>query len=213
MPYGPDDTSPNLADCLGRFDSLIASLDRLAEGRPREEAYPIKMAALRAVQIRDMLGAIEERSEDPSLGVSSQDSLDARSEIVSLKRQIEKALCEVAANIIRMVRGTGRPELAIDQIRSLAGLFGLHERVAGKDLLAGEIERFLSLDNVTECSAGSCDEWDLAVLDVVRGALQIAASELVGQHTLSAAGRAQVFGGNRDLERLHRRELDRILRR
>jgi hypothetical protein len=56
-------------------------------------------------------------------------------------------------------------------------------------------------------------DWDRAVREMVNGALQVAAAELLAQRPQAAAGRRELFTGYRHIEKLHTRQLRRLLRR
>lgn len=67
-----------------------------------------------------------------------------------------------------------------------------------------DISTCLCLDEPTE----HWRDWDWAQLDMVKGGLQIAASQLVGQNTQMAAGRHEMFEGLAVIERI--REANRL---
>lgn len=116
----------------------------------------------------------------------------------------ERSLLELAANIIRVVRGAGKPHEVIAQcdevvktaieVREKSGRLPSPESVANTLLL--EHERIVEYDSFW---AGR----QHAVRRMVKGSLQIAASRLLNQQTQILRGESEMEDGFRDLERLH----------
>lgn len=210
MSLGHDEAPATLADCIRSSEELVRCLDSLAIGQSRGEAYPLKVAALRAVQVRSILESLDGHSGDMS---PVRGGLEASAAVAPAAGEIEKALRALTANLMRLARGTGHADMTIGQIRSAAALFAQFESATDKPYPADGIARTLCLEQGVASDAADWPEWDQAMITVIQGALQIAASELLEQHTLAAAGRQQLFSGNRELERIHRRELGRTLRR
>ena len=105
------------------------------------------------------------------------------------KRQdVEWALRRLTSNLLRIVRGAGKPYEVLDEVASLAeALAALGPR---NGYAAGETV------------VGALDIWrdtpEAETLDIiVSGALQIAASRLAGQRTQETAGRRELQDGIR----------------
>jgi hypothetical protein len=96
---------------------------------------------------------------------------------------------------------------------TLMECFARYRTAAGAYPSADEIAAALALAPITDQTEGSWEEWDRAVREMVRGALQIAAAELLAQPPQARAGRRELFAGYRRIEKLHGRQLRRLLRR
>jgi hypothetical protein len=95
-------------------------------------------------------------------------------------RALKAALVELTANLIRVVRGAGKPELIVDQLNSFAAAYNEYPDLVGQGptpaLLAGLIEYRPDL-------YPDDDLFDFTILEhaIYRDALQIVASTLVDQ--------------------------------
>lgn len=119
-----------------------------------------------------------------------------------LKEQVEWAARELAANVLRVVRGAGKSYELIGQAANLAVLSQQYFEVAGvwphpeiAEAIALPERRWLS----------GLDEAELLIQlglhAATRGALQLAASEIVGQRTQARAGESELFEGITSVER------------
>lgn len=114
------------------------------------------------------------------------------------------ALRDLTANLLRIVRGAGRPYSIGQQVEALvAALNGYHD-AAGHGPFTEHLTEMLSID-------GRIHEWRQRISDsdlhrlyakeqIVRGALQQAASRLVDQRTQERAGESEMHDGIRNLE-------------
>jgi len=66
---------------------------------------------------------------------------------------VERAMRELAANMIRVVQGNGRPEMIGPQAQALVFAMDAHRSVAGRALSAGEIASVLDVVARTERGA------------------------------------------------------------
>lgn len=126
---------------------------------------------------------------------------------------IRDGLRELAANLMRIARGSGRPELVLEQALALVGCFEAHREIAGEDLAAAQVAEALRLAEISEDEEAVWSDWDRAIRAMVQGSLQVAAAELMAQHAQAAAGRKELFAGYRNIEKLHARQLRRLVRR
>lgn len=111
-------------------------------------------------------------------------------------QRIDWPLRELAANIMRIIRGAGKPEYLVDHLVSVLEAISQYQSVAGGNPSGHDYYKILDLDRChTEGFLGARGEWDYAIRDMVEGGLQHAASELLGQGTQEAAGRRQIFQG------------------
>lgn len=114
--------------------------------------------------------------------------------------QAQSNLRELAANLLRVVRGAGRPEALGQQAAAFVHALYAYQEAFGHypsaDVHAAAIR-------IEECTL-DLDEGEHVRMRgqemAVRGALQIAASELLGQRTQQRAGESELFDGFRMME-------------
>lgn len=121
------------------------------------------------------------------------------------------ALRELTANLLRVTRGAGRPEDILLQTTTLMASFAAYREARGSYPPADEIATALRLESVPDGADEGWSEWDGAVRVMVRGALQIAAADLLSQPPQARAGRKELFAGYRRIEKLHGKQLRRLL--
>jgi hypothetical protein len=126
---------------------------------------------------------------------------------------VRKGLREMTANLLRVARGAGRPDLIVAQAIALVGLFAAYRDVAGEDLGPEHMTEALRLEHIPDDEDEIWPDWDRAVREMVNGALQVAAAELLAQQAQAALGRRELFAGYRHIEKLHTKQLRRLLRR
>lgn len=126
---------------------------------------------------------------------------------------VRKGLREMTANLLRVARGAGRPDLIVAQTTALVGAFAAYRQVTGEDLKPEDITEALRLEHIADEDDEPWPDWDRAVREMVNGALQVAAAELLAQRIQAAAGRRELFAGYRHIEKLHSKHLRRLLRR
>lgn len=119
------------------------------------------------------------------------------------KREIEWPLWELAANIIRVVRGAGKSyELGKQCVAVIEAFERYHDKV-GHWPGSWEVEQILSIrrddPNVTYDEAWERED---ARETIVSGALQVVASRLVGQNMQERRGRSEMMDGVNALERI-----------
>jgi len=121
-----------------------------------------------------------------------------------LQEALDYRLRELAANIIRVVRGAGRPDDIVDQCNEvLKAAIEYHDKT----------QRFVSDQSVAmalhlkpeqirdyESFEG---QRQLALRKMVKGSLQVAASRLLDQRTQENRGESEIFEAYRDLEHLY----------
>src|SRR5215470_14305441 len=113
--------------------------------------------------------------------------------------KVQSALRELAANLMRTVQGAGAPGEVGQQAQEFVNSLVAHREACGHMPGLDEIAAALSFEH-REWSGGLSD----AAMDrldardmIVRGCLQIAASELLGQSTQLATGRREMHQGIR----------------
>lgn len=150
-------------------------------------------------------------SEKPDKDASPNGPIAAAEDGVAAP--VRAALRLLTANLLRVTRGAGRPEDLLLQTLTLVECINAYRDAMGiypaPDMLAAQIR----LEKAPADTTGGWEEWDDAVHDMVRGALQVAASELLLQPAQARAGRRELFAGYRRIEKMHGRQLRRLLRR
>lgn len=129
------------------------------------------------------------------------------------KMMLSSALRELTANLIRVTRGAGRSYEIGQQAKELIDAYQAYKTAVGTWPSSYELNEMLALDD-HEGRGDSADEAGVTLhygqQYVVKGALQIAASQLIGQRTQEAAGRSQLHDGLRMVEEA--REMRRVER-
>lgn len=117
---------------------------------------------------------------------------------------MEWPLRELAANILRVVRGAGKSHAIGSQCVAVLKAFQDYRDKVGHWPSSFEMDEALSI-RPQERPNETYDEyweWRHAQEDIVRGGLQIAASRLVGQGTQEQRGRSDLMDGVRELDRI-----------
>lgn len=118
------------------------------------------------------------------------------------KEEIRRAIRTLTANLLRVTRGAGRPYDLPKQTHRLSEAFTALAAADGS-LDPAELNHMLDLED-RELMAKLKDRewaWEHAQITMVHGALQMAASELMGQRTQYAAGQTELFNGLATIER------------
>ena len=121
-------------------------------------------------------------------------------------RSIRWPLRELAANLLRIVRGAGRPAEVGAQATAVIVAFEEYRAAFGHYPISEEISEALIMRDDERKEHWT--DWEYGVETMVRGALQMAASELVHQGTQRAAGKSELFSGLERIERI--REENRL---
>lgn len=110
--------------------------------------------------------------------------------------QLRRPLRELAANVIRVVRGAGRSyEIAEQCIAVIEAHRNYFDKV-GSWPAAWEIDQALAIGRDRDTQVYD-EAWERAVAreTILRGSLQVAASRLVGQNTQENRGRSELMEG------------------
>lgn len=120
------------------------------------------------------------------------------------KDRVAEALRELAANMLRVTRGAGRSYELKAQAEALTKAMQDHWDACGVWPSSDELDRALSIAQERDLEALSDREYEWASSQekMVRGALQVAASTLLGQRTQRAAGQREMFDGLTGVERI-----------
>lgn len=157
--------------------------------------------------------AEKEKPPGALLVVSSQ--TDQQAKAGEALRRLEWPMREHAANILRIVRGAGKP---YDLARQMAGIlqrFEDYRSVTGHYPSSGDLGAMLRVERDDDRFIG-CDDDDLNMMfaerGIVSGALQVAASELVGQSTQQSRGETEMHDGMRRWEEARERYSTKVRR-
>lgn len=119
--------------------------------------------------------------------------------------EVGSRLRDLAANMLRVIRGAGKPWEIGGQAQAVIESMIEYREVVGHFPSSEEVASALDIERDPEWMARASAEtrhFDDAQQTVIHGALQIAASRLLGQNTQEAAGRHELFGGVAELEEI-----------
>lgn len=126
---------------------------------------------------------------------------DAEIAAARARDEIVWPLRELAANLMRVIRGAGKPYDIGKQAAAVVSAFVDYREVVGAYPTSYEITHALRLDTDKNDDAPvQEDRWGWAEEDIVRGCLQMAASDLLGQATQRSAGRHEMMKGLMEIE-------------
>jgi len=119
------------------------------------------------------------------------------------ERRISSALRALTANLIRVVRGAGKPGEISSQVLSLTEALSAYRDAAGFLPFGETLAEFIRPED-RDLSRWSDDEkarhWAQKL--VIDGALQMTASRLLGQLTQESAGRSEMNMGIQEIEEI-----------
>jgi hypothetical protein len=126
------------------------------------------------------------------------------------------SLRDLAANLLRIIRGAGKPEGIVRQIDELVRVLVAHKDATGQWPPPHDLAAMLDIDRPKDWTATLRDahlQRHYAAEQIIRGALQQAASRLLGQMPQASSGEHEMYEGIRELERARseiRRERDAV---
>ncbi len=154
----------------------------------------------------------------PDIRIVSEQS-DAQRRRRLAAEQLEGPLRELAANLLRVMRGAGKPNDLIQQMQAFVTVGEAYQTAHGQwHPVADVIVNTLRIDSASEelyerrkngdVSQADFDRWttdgtidrDDAVYMICRGAMQLCASKLVGQIAQERAGKKELTEGCRILD-------------
>ncbi|KRA80308.1 hypothetical protein [Altererythrobacter sp. Root672] len=130
--------------------------------------------------------------------VSDNPNLERDKEVEWVKDGLRWHLRELAANLMRITRGAGKPHEVGSQVVEVLQVLNDYREVVGAYPTAWEIQNALALDDSTL----RWGRWDYAMHGMVKGGLQMAASELLGQRTQISRGERELLDGLDVIERI-----------
>lgn len=115
------------------------------------------------------------------------------------RQDIVWPLKELAANVIRVVRGAGKPHEIASQAGRVVLAFEAYHDVVGHYPPGHEIQDAINIRYHSE--QWETDDVDWAVDQIIQGSLQVAASRVLAQNTQEAAGERELKDGVRSMEK------------
>ena len=130
---------------------------------------------------------------------------------VDLSRQralseVSWALRDTASNLLRVIRGAGKPHEIGQQAQTLLQAFVSYQEITGMLPPAYELAEILSVERDPQVMGrleGQALDRAYAEQRVIRGALQLAASRLISQSTQERAGEHEMYEGINAIGRIH----------
>lgn len=118
---------------------------------------------------------------------------------VRAEGRVDRALCELAANILRVVRGAGRPYELGRQAAGFVAACEAYREAVGHYPPPEDLGAALDVHRELEPSRFAEREYVISAASesMMRGGLQIAASRLLGQLTQERAGDSELLDGAR----------------
>ena len=192
-PADPEGSERQMPGCAGGFCRRMVrqSSPRKGHGAVTEQSQPPEPAA----------------QGKPRVELVSQNSAEsiARHEAATVAAA---TLREMAANVLRVVRGAGQPYALAQQAPAFVAALAEYRGNVGFTPIPIEAGSILSFrENLPPGIQETDDQRTEASAEdqMVRGALQIAASRLLGQRTHEYAGHQELRGGFYELEALRAR--------
>jgi hypothetical protein len=145
-------------------------------------------------------GQMDDDAKPPKIALVAENSNEDIQRAFA-RQKAETALVQLAANILRVVRGAGRPYSIVQECATLIDAFREYHAVAGQWPASFDVANTIGFFDEPHMEGGS-DEWrsvELARNLIVRGALQLVASRMLGQIPQKRAGENELMMGFREL--------------
>ncbi|MBC6718880.1 hypothetical protein H9Q09_22180 [Aurantimonas sp. DM33-3] len=127
------------------------------------------------------------------------------------KRSIQSPLRDLAANLMRITRGAGKPHEVGGQCSAVLEAFTEYRGEVGTWPSSWEIQEALELDRPSTSLSDEALEWETGIRAMMYGSLQIAASQLLGQKPQRVAGERELLEGLRPIEERRARSRQQYL--
>ncbi|EUB95566.1 hypothetical protein PMI07_002054 [Rhizobium sp. CF080] len=143
-----------------------------------------------------------DQPEKPKLSVVAQNT-QQQIETNEAQDQVNAALLELAANIIRVVRGAGKPEQILHQCSDVVNAAVEYRDAAGRLPSPATLASAILLEReVIDYNDSFWAARQIAYRRIVRGSLQVAASKLLGQRLQIDRGEDEIDESIQELEHL-----------
>lgn len=142
-----------------------------------------------------------DETDRPSLAVVAENS-DRDIKRSLAREKASHALIELTANLLRVVRGAGRPYTVGQDCAAVIDAFEEYRAVTGLWPNSFEISQAIGFDDLPSLETTSSEWYNVqsARNFIVQGALQIVASHLLDQRTQKRAGETELTRGIRAYE-------------
>lgn len=131
----------------------------------------------------------------------------------ALQEELGERLKALAANLLRVVRGSGASELLLDQMAWVLSTAKIYQEDLGEQISPLFLKEALALASLRERLASDMPEYtrreesgelakDDAIHEIARASLQMVAAKLVGPKAHYSAGRNGICGGAVTLRRI-----------
>lgn len=144
----------------------------------------------------------DERTERPGLQVVAENTPAALVENEAVER-LTWALRELTANLLRIVRGAGKPHDIVTHLDAVVETIARYRDIVGRWPLPDQISEALSIERDEEWQQrlmGPRLDRFYAEQQIIRGVLQHVAGRLLGQTTHQSVGENELYDGIRALE-------------
>jgi hypothetical protein len=125
-------------------------------------------------------------------------------------RHVASTARDLSSNLLRVIRGAGRPAQLVEQAQEFINALVEYRKLVGHLPSGDELAAALYLQPPPTLSDYDRYAQTEAMDSIVRGSLQIAAAELLGQRTQKAAGEHEVSAGVRFLQDARKALRDRL---
>lgn len=143
--------------------------------------------------------------------LESWESMQMTSTDVESKREVEwteelvsTKIGELTANLIRISRGSGKLYEVEKQVMDLAELFAKHRSITSHGVSPHIFAEALSFEPEISNEDRELADFQRVRTQIVKGALQLAASEILGQNTFKHSGETELLEGQRHWEELRK---------
>lgn len=122
------------------------------------------------------------------------------------EQMVEDSLRRLAANLIRITRGSGTLYEVEAQIMELAELLAKHRSLTSHGVSPHVFDKALSYDPYIAYDDEGSANFQLALSQIVKGALQLAASAMLDNNTTKHQGEMELLEGQVMWEKLRKKD-------
>ncbi len=133
------------------------------------------------------------------LSMNSSDT-DRQKDIDWNEKMVESRMRDLTANLMRIARGRGKLYEVESQVMELANELAKHRELTSHGVSPHIYQKALLLDPEARSDDADAAERHRAQATIVQGALQLAASEILGQNTFRSKGDEEISEGVRMYE-------------
>ncbi|MBY6045286.1 hypothetical protein [Phaeobacter italicus] len=131
--------------------------------------------------------------------------MDHQREVELNEGMVEASLCRLAANLMRISRGSGTLYEVEAQVMELAELFAKHRGLTSHGVSPHIFDKALSYDPDISPDDKELADFQRVRSQIVKGSLQLAASELIDNKTTEHQGQQELLEGQLKWEELRKK--------